>query len=527
MKRFLFYLFLCAFISTLILTLWAVWELSAHIDHIGAGFSHLAQMVAPWAVLAVLGVLGYWGYQQWKAHKTQMLDWEVKQTEIDEKRHRMRLEQQRFKLTRELALAGKLDGSNVEVSETKLTRFLSAGRVTINQEPTLPAQLAPLSLPGPTLMIDVMRRWNLSQDNLFLGLGKGQRDIACSLDGFMHVAHDAPTGQGKTAQAYAEIIMLLKIGVRVILANPHFAPVGKKGEDWRPVGQAIERQGKIEIAPGVFIPGLLRKPVNIANMLLWLASTEIDRRFDMMARGDYRYTPLYLFIDEWPYIVSQVPQAGPALVNVLQRGRAVEVCVDTNSQGFLIGDTDLKGSARENINTAYHMGGSVHSGAALLDMPVKDINALLKTEQIALGRGIALLRNNQVAQQAELVRLPYANNEYAYYMLGRADDWTLPEFRDGKHVSPLTDAMAVEQDDPSTRRERETDVSPLIVPREAARESVVSLTEQERLTIIAVARAQLKASGKAKINRSQLLESQGWNNRMWPKVKQVLDEEGM
>src|SRR5436190_15776912 len=106
-------------------------------------------------------------------------------------------------------------------------------------------------------MLDVMRHWDLRPDNLFLAMGKGNQEIACTLEDLMHVAHDAPTGGGKTAQFYAEIIMLLKMGVRVILANPHFAPLGKKGEDWRPVGRAIEAQGMIEIAPEVSIPGLI------------------------------------------------------------------------------------------------------------------------------------------------------------------------------------------------------------------------------------------------------------------------------
>ena len=298
-----------------------------------------------------------------------------------------------------------------------------------NGEPEQLQIAPPLTLPDKMMLIDVMKHWNLTPENLFLGMGKGMKEIACSIEGLMHVAHDAPTGGGKTSQWLAEIVQLLKLNVQVILCNPHFAPVDKKGNDWRPVGQSIEAQGWIQLADDLRIPGLIRNYENIANILKWLSLQEIDRRFNLQAQGIYSYKPLYIFIDEWPSVVRRYPEAGEYLTDVLQRGRAVEVNVDTNAQGFLQTDVNLQGSARENFNTAYHMGGTVHSGAKLLDMPVKAYNDLLRTEQVTLGRGIALLRNNESCPQAELVRLPLADNMYIYYMLGKADNWCLPEFR--------------------------------------------------------------------------------------------------
>jgi hypothetical protein len=294
---------------------------------------------------------------------------------------------------------------------------------------------SPLTLPGKCSLREVIQGFDLTLDSIFLGLGKGKEPIACTLEGFMHVAHDGPTGKGKTVLSYAELVMLLKLGVRVILCNPHFAPVDKKGRDWRPIGQAIEMQGLVELAPGVKIPGLMRKCSHIEQVLKWLSQKEINRRFDLQARGDYSYQPIYIFLDEWPVIVAERPNTSFYLSDILRRGRAVEVCVSANAQGFLIDDVELKGSARENFNTAYHLGGSVHSGAKLLDMPVKDINALLKAEQVSLGEGIALLCNNEACPQAKLVRLPYADNDFAYYLLGQAQNWQLPELRRTEKVS--------------------------------------------------------------------------------------------
>lgn len=288
----------------------------------------------------------------------------------------------------------------------------------------VPAIAAPLQLPGPVSMIEVMRHWDLTPEHLFLALGKGNKSLACSIEEFMHVAHDGPTGSGKTWQWKSELIMLLKADILCFLANPHFAPVTRKGEDWRPIGRALEAQE----LPGQ-LPGLLYTFEQIRDFLRWLSEVEIDRRFDLQRAGHFTYMPLYGFIDEWAAQVSKYPVCGEYMQDIIRRGRAVDVCVSTNSQGFLIADIGMSGASRENFQTAYHLGGSVSSAAALLDMRQQDITKLLAAEQVALGKGVALLRNNAVSDPAQLVRLPLADNEYVYHMLGRADNWRLPEHR--------------------------------------------------------------------------------------------------
>ncbi len=290
--------------------------------------------------------------------------------------------------------------------------------------PEIPAIAAPLTLPGPVSMIEVMRHWDLTPEHLFLALGKGNKPLACSIEEFMHVAHDGPTGSGKTWQWKSELIMLLKADVLCFLANPHFAPITRKGEDWRPIGRALEAQE----LPGQ-LPGLLYTFEQIRDFLRWLSEVEIDRRFDLQRAGQFSYTPLYGFVDEWAAQVSKYPVCGEYMQDIIRRGRAVDVCISTNSQGFLTADIGMSGASRENFQTAYHLGGSVASAAALLDMRQQEINKLLAAEQVALGKGVALLRNNAVSDPAQLVRLPLADNEYVYYMLGRADNWRLPEYR--------------------------------------------------------------------------------------------------
>ena len=300
-------------------------------------------------------------------------------------------------------------------------------RVAGKEVPALPepqVTVTPLALPGPVSMSEIMKRFDLSPEHLFLALGRGGELIACSIEQFMHVAHDGPTGSGKTMQWKAELIMLLKADVLTFLANPHFAPITKKGEDWRPIGRALEAQEM----PGK-LPPLLYTFEQIRDFLKWLSLVEIDRRFERQRQGRYDYPPLYGFVDEWAAVVAKYEECGAYMQDIIRRGRAVDVCVSTNSQGFLVNDIGMSGASRENFQTAYHLGGSVQSAAALLDMRQQDITKMLAAEQVTLGRGIGLLRNNSVSDPAQLVRLPYADNDYTYYMLGRADTWALPGFR--------------------------------------------------------------------------------------------------
>ena len=90
------------------------------------------------------------------------------------------------------------------------------------------------------------------------------------------MAHDAPTGYGKTSQIKSEIVQFLKAGFSVLYCNPHFIPVSANGEDWRPIGKAIEAQDGVEIQAGKRINGILRRYEDILKILKWLSRSEID-----------------------------------------------------------------------------------------------------------------------------------------------------------------------------------------------------------------------------------------------------------
>lgn len=188
------------------------------------------------------------------------------------------------------------------------------------------------------------------------------------------------------------------------------------------------------------------------------------------AGGDFRYPPLYLFLDELGAVVDRYPNTPLYLADVLRRGRAVQINVDTNNQGFLNRDVELKGSSLFNFNTAFHLGGSPYSASKVLETPLRDINTLLKQEEIpgsGLGKGIALLRQTSVCPTASLVRLPFPAPDYAVRMLGRADDWVLPELRNSSRKSGNGHRNSAE-----TGMETETPLETAETTREATAEEI-------------------------------------------------------
>jgi hypothetical protein len=301
--------------------------------------------------------------------------------------------------------------------------------------PQAPTLLGPLPLPQPARDLDILRHWDWRPDNIYLATGRGGQHFTCSLEGWGHIAHDARTGGGKTLLARLELAMMLILGVDVVLCNPHFAPIDKRGHDWRPIGFHLEQQGVMEIAPGIRVGRIVRKAEAIARLLEYLARTELDRRYDLQARGSFAWRPLYVFVDEVPWLTAVAPAIAGHLITLLQRGRAVDVRLLTNAQSFLVNATRLKGGNGGRFDTAHFLGGNPKSGAVMLDLGERDLKDLIARVQAeanqALGRGLGLLRNQERVPQTQPVRVPFGTNEFQYYLLGRHDDWQLPEFRQG------------------------------------------------------------------------------------------------
>jgi hypothetical protein len=315
------------------------------------------------------------------------------------------------------------NGFNVEFGGMKVSSWKSHIASLQSGGAGFPELPAPnIILPAKTKMIEVARRHDFSKDNIFLALAGADEDVTTTIGGYVHAANDGSTGSGKTSNWRGQLVQFIKADVGCILLNPHFSLTTKAGDDWKPIARALESQGSY----GLDMPRVVTQFANIGAVLCWLATIEIDRRFQLMRQGCFDYQPLYAYIDEWPSIVTNCKEAPEYLRTILQRGRAVEVCVSVNSQGFLANDTDLRGSARENFDTAFFLGGSTYSGAKMLDLSEKALKDMIATCQEPLGKGVAFLRNNAYCPNAQLVRLPFADNEFVYHCLGHADGYQLP-----------------------------------------------------------------------------------------------------
>jgi hypothetical protein len=313
------------------------------------------------------------------------------------------------------------NGLNVEFGGMKVSSWKS--HIASIQGGTSVQQLeAPtVILPAKSQMIEVARRQDFSKDNIFLATS-AQRDITTTLRSYLHCANDGNTDSGKTSNWRGQLVQFLLSGIGCLLLNPNFALVTKDGDDWKPIAKALQSQGGYALD----LPRVVTELANIGSVLDYMANTEIDRRFAMMREGNFDYKPLYLYIDEWPEIALKCKGANDNLGTLLRRGRAVELCVSVNSQGFLKEDTDLKGSARENFATAFFLGGGTYSGAKLLDISQKELEDMLRACNEPIGKGVAVLRNNACMPNPEIVRLPYADNDFLYYTLGRDDSFRLP-----------------------------------------------------------------------------------------------------
>jgi hypothetical protein len=391
----------------------------------------MAKVVFCLAVSSIAARIVFFAYN--KVHyvrrnnaQTRAIEEESYQTKLNTQRMLVSIETSIAKLRMhqqlpEIGLTAVSQGQNFEYGGLKVSDWRSNMHMLGNSEQVKQLAMPAILLPAKSEMIEVARRHDFSRENIFLAQSN-EGDVTTSVRGYLHCANDGSTDSGKTSNWRGQLTQFIKADIDCILLNPNFCLTTKDGQDWKPIARALESQGSYELA----LPRVVTQFANINAVLCWLAKVEIDRRFQMMREGCFDYNPLYAYIDEWPSIATECKEGSEYLKLILQRGRAVEVCVSVNSQGFLKDDTDLKGSARENFATAFFLGGSTYSGAKMLDLSEKTLKEMLEQCQEPIGKGVGFLRNNTSLSNAQIVRLPYADNDFLYHCLGKADSYKLP-----------------------------------------------------------------------------------------------------
>lgn len=298
--------------------------------------------------------------------------------------------------------------------------------------PAVPRRIA---VPGPYDMIDALRRFPLSEEAIFLSVDSDRQVLRCdpSLQ-LCHGALNAVTGRGKTILIRGVETQLLKVGFEVVHADIKFALVDEKGNDYRPIARALLSQPDMNVG-GVMLPHLLLREEHIVHFLRWLAGPELLRRLALYHRGQHTYKTFFLFLEELLYLIGKYKELGPLLSPLLSVGRSLGIKVFCVAQNFQVQNLKLNSGMRENFESAWFLGGDLNSGAALLDMSIKGLQDLLRENNIQLGKGVSLFRNNEVAYDARVVRSGMASNEFVYWMLGKADTFQLPD-----EILPAIDA---------------------------------------------------------------------------------------
>lgn len=275
----------------------------------------------------------------------------------------------------------------------------------ITTEP--PAQLA---LPAPTLPATVDMaglNYRPTPNHILLGLDD-MGLITVSIPDLCHVALLGSTGGGKSNLLRLLIPQLQAVGAKIILADPHFAPLDPDtGEDWQPIADRLIH------APAVSAAAIDQE---LSFML-----DELARRLEKRNRGEKVGDPLFFCFDELPVIADIVKDAPARLGKLLREGRKVQLLTMGASQSLLIKEIGGSSALRDQYRTGFYVGGDRKSASAILDMPERDI------DDGPLGKGVVLLRSKST-QPARLVRVPMVSNEALYGLLGVPQSGVDPAF---------------------------------------------------------------------------------------------------
>lgn len=424
----------------------------------------------PWLyIFLVFGFLGLicWCVVGWQFH-LMLIDRDRRLKENRQMEQDIAIKQQMRKLAEKADRQGDSFKYRITDKEAALdiirsatgTRQAAAGRVVDAGRSVAPALAGPgsglnvtqqgasspaLILPSRRLvvppaydLINVMRRFPLAPDNMFLGIDGYKSQMACDpAVELCHGAFNAASGRGKTILIRGLETQLLKLGYPVVHADIKFALIDEKGNDYRPIARALLNQEPLN-AGGLLLPRLITREEYIYHFLQWLAGPELIRRRAMYGAGDHSYGVFFLFLEEMLYLISLYKDLGPVIGRLLGVGRSLGIKVFCVSTTFQVQNLKINSGMRENFESAWYLGGDKHSAAALLDMTVKELEEYEQENAIELGKGVSVFRNNNVAYKARLLRGGMASNDFVYWMLGQADDFRLP---DGI-LPPLTDLGA-------------------------------------------------------------------------------------
>ncbi len=335
-----------------------------------------------------------------------------------------------IKITRTYAVLAAQAQRGRVVDAGRFAALPSGQDVTQQKASTInaPAIILPprLVVPAAYDLMDVMPGFSLAPDNIFLGKDGYRKQVTCDpRTALCHGAFNAATGRGKTIWVRGLETQLLKVGFEVVHADIKFTLCDEKNNDYRPIARALLEQGDLN-AGGRMLPHLMAREEDIYHFLYWLAGPELLRRRAMYGAGDHSYSVFFLFLEELYYLMSMYKDLGGPISRLLSVGRSLGIKIFCVAQNFQVQNLKINSGMRECFESAWYLGGDEKSAASVLDMSMSALDQYQAENNIELGDGVTVFRNNKVMYKAGLLRGGMSSNEFVYYMLGRADGFTLP-----------------------------------------------------------------------------------------------------
>lgn len=301
---------------------------------------------------------------------------------------------------------------------------------------------------------DVLRRGFVpSLDRIYLATLEDGTDVFVSSTQLCHVALAGATRGGKGHIKRSLMAQLAYAGAELYLLDPNYTrwdresvdPTGRLcPEDWTPYDRFLQND------PTELIP--VRKKYQVIGTYLQAANVELDRRLERYGNSMPVGRPIFIFLDELPDIVDNIPDVQVILKKLLRQGAKVGVNVVCLSQDFLVKTLFPQsggGAVRDCYRTVLYVGGDATTANVLLDMPAREV------PENELGKGRVMLRCD-VVRPAAKARSPYVDNEALYRLLGPST-YTPPTDEDDSQpsaylLSPQTRLVAPEPPRPPEPR---------------------------------------------------------------------------
>jgi hypothetical protein len=243
-----------------------------------------------------------------------------------------------------------------------------------------------------------------SLNKIYLGRLTDGTDVCVTAKDLCHVALAGLTGNGKSSIMRLIMAQLCKIGVTVLLLNPHYMQWDHSGgEDWTPYEPYLEKS-----------PTECASYEAIGTYLEWAAKTLLPKRIERARVGKPIGKPFFIVVDELPAIVAECKDVPVHIAKLLREGRKYGIFLIVASQDFQVKTIGFEGGGvRKCFKTAFYVGGDMATAKALLN----DDNQKDPIPENDLGKGTIMLRCS-ATKKAVLAKVPYVDNKALYRLLG-------------------------------------------------------------------------------------------------------------